>query len=122
MLSTFFSLECWILFAIISPCVFILPELFLGERSHFANKIKALNRLKAKLLVLAEDLGVTNIEKINRALVENELKHVTRYYMFRPQKLVRDLKTGLQLPDINAVLDGDIEPLIRNHINIRHVR
>jgi protein subunit release factor B len=99
-----------------------LPELFLGERSHFANKIKALNRLKAKLLVLAEDLGVTNIEKINRALVENELKHVTRYYMFRPQKLVRDLKTGLQLPDINAVLDGDIEPLIRNHINIRHVR
>lgn len=114
---------CMLNFVCYQPsCIFIWPELFLGERSHFANKIKALNRLKAKLLVLAEDLGVSNVKKINRALVQNELKHVARYYMFRPQKLVRDLKTGLQLPDINVVLDGDIEPLIRNYVNQRHLR
>ncbi|KAF3336772.1 peptide chain release factor 1-like [Carex littledalei] len=91
-----------------------------GERSHFANKIKALNRLKAKLLVLAEELGVSDIKEINSAFVENELKHVTRYYMFRPQNLVRDLKTGLHMPDLNSVLDGDIEPLIRYHVELRH--
>ncbi|KAJ4772558.1 Peptide chain release factor 2 [Rhynchospora pubera] len=92
-----------------------------GERSHFANKMKAINRLKAKLLVLAEELEVSDMKKINRSLVENELKHVTRYYMFRPQRLVRDLKTGLHLPDLNSVLNGDIEPLIRNHVNLRQV-
>lgn len=52
--------------------------------------------------------------------MENELKHVTRYYMFRPQNFVRDLKTGLHLPDLNSVLDGDIESLIRYHVELRH--
>ncbi|KAJ3676210.1 hypothetical protein LUZ60_003622 [Juncus effusus] len=91
-----------------------------GERSRFANKIKARNRLKAKLLVLTQELGISDINEITRALVQNELKHVTRYYMFRPQKLVRDLKTGMQIPDLNSVFDGNIEAIIRRNIILRH--
>ncbi|XP_008800239.1 peptide chain release factor PrfB3, chloroplastic [Phoenix dactylifera] len=90
-----------------------------GERSYFANRIKAMNRLKAKLLVLAMDQGVLEPNRIKRDAVVNEWNLETRRYIFHPQKLVQDMRTGIQLPDINSVLDGNIEPLIRAHISLR---
>ncbi|XVF41333.1 hypothetical protein PTKIN_Ptkin01aG0271900 [Pterospermum kingtungense] len=91
-----------------------------GERSYFANQIKALNRLKAKLLVIANDQGVSSLSRINADTIMDMSKKETRRYMFHPNKLVLDVKTGLELPDLNSVLDGNIEPLIRAHINTRH--
>ncbi|XP_039129394.1 LOW QUALITY PROTEIN: peptide chain release factor PrfB3, chloroplastic [Dioscorea cayenensis subsp. rotundata] len=89
-----------------------------GERSFVANKIKALARLKAKLLVAALEQGVKNVDKV-RGVIANEWKHEMRRYMFRPHKMVQDLKTGIQLLDLNSVLDGNIEPLIRAHISLQ---
>ncbi|XP_010938642.1 peptide chain release factor PrfB3, chloroplastic isoform X2 [Elaeis guineensis] len=90
-----------------------------GERSYFANRIKAMNRLKAKLLILAMDQGVLEPNKIKRDTVVHEWNLETRRYVFHPQKLVQDMRTGIQLPDLNSVLDGNIEQLIRAHINLR---
>jgi len=92
---------------------------FSGERSHFANKMKALNRLKAKLLMLAMEQGVTDIDKIKSGSSTTLWKHEARRYMFRPHKLVQDVRTGVHLPDLNSVLNGNIEPLIRAHITLR---
>lgn len=78
-----------------------------------------MNRLKAKLLVLAMDQGVLEPNRIKRDAVVNEWNIETRSYLFHPQKLVQDTRTGIQLPDVNSVLDGNIEPLIRAHINLR---
>ncbi|XP_031258766.1 peptide chain release factor PrfB3, chloroplastic [Pistacia vera] len=87
-----------------------------GERSQFANKMKALERLKAKLVVIAREQGVSSVSCINRdAITQRE----TRRYVSHPYKLVQDVKTGIQLPDLNSVLDGNIEPLTEAHINIR---
>ncbi|KAG1371160.1 putative peptide chain release factor PrfB3, chloroplastic [Cocos nucifera] len=77
-----------------------------GERSYFANRIKAMNRLKAKLLVLATDQGVLEPNRIKRDAVVNEWNLETRRYVFHPQKLVQDMRTGIQLPDVNSVLDA----------------
>ncbi|KAK3039642.1 hypothetical protein RJ639_027233 [Escallonia herrerae] len=90
-----------------------------GERSYFANKIKALNRLKAKLLVILRDQGVTSVTSIARDSILNTWHYETRRYVFHPYKLVQDVKTGIQLPDLNSVLDGNIEPLVAAHINTR---
>ncbi|MBA0670631.1 hypothetical protein Goklo_029321 [Gossypium klotzschianum] len=90
-----------------------------GERSYFANQIKALNRLKAKLLVVANEQGVSDVSSINTAAMVDMWQKETRRYMFHPSKLVRDVKTGLELPDLNSVLDGNIEALIVAHINTR---
>ncbi|XP_074568723.1 peptide chain release factor PrfB3, chloroplastic [Curcuma longa] len=79
-----------------------------GERSPFANTTKALNRLKAKLLVV-EAAG-------------NEMGRETRRYIFHPHKMVEDVATGIQLADLNSVLNGDIEPLIRAHVSQRQGR
>lgn len=92
---------------------------FAGERSRFANKIKALNRLKATLLVILKDQGISNITSIDRNSIINKWHQETRRYILYPNKLVQDVKTGIQLPNLNSILDGNIEPLISAHINTR---
>jgi peptide chain release factor 2 len=90
-----------------------------GERSHFANKMKAMNRLKAKLLILALEQGVTKASDIKKEEIVSVWQKETRRYMSHPHKLVEDVKTGIELPDLLSVLDGNLEPLIAAHINTR---
>ncbi|XP_065855253.1 peptide chain release factor PrfB3, chloroplastic isoform X3 [Euphorbia lathyris] len=91
-----------------------------GERNQFANKVKALNRLKAKLVVIAEEQKVTDINSIKKEKIEQVWEKERRRYVCVPYKLVQDVKTGIQLPDLNSILDGNIEPLLGAHIRIRH--
>ncbi|GFY84733.1 peptide chain release factor [Actinidia rufa] len=90
-----------------------------GERSRFANKIKALHRLKAKLLMILRDQAISDIRSIKKDSTIDVWKQEARRYMFQPHKLVHDVKTGIQLPDLNSVLNGNIEPLIAASINSR---
>ena len=46
-------------------------------------------------------------------------KPETRRYVFHPNRLVQDVRTGIQLPDLNSALDGNIEPLIGANISMR---
>lgn len=92
-----------------------------GERNRFANKNKALNRLKAKLLMILRDQGISDIRTIKNDAITDAGHQQIRRYMFHPHKLVQDVKTGIQLPDLNSVLDGNIEPLITANINSRQV-
>ncbi|KAM3410125.1 hypothetical protein ACQJBY_002386 [Aegilops geniculata] len=91
-----------------------------GERSYFANKLKAVSRLKAKLLMIARELRVPDAKMIEKQAVEERCNRETRRYTFGPQELVHDLNTGIQLSDLNSVLEGDIEPFIRGRTVSRH--
>ncbi|XP_061349663.1 peptide chain release factor PrfB3, chloroplastic isoform X2 [Gastrolobium bilobum] len=53
-----------------------------GERSHFANKMKALNRLKAKLQVIAWEQGVASINSIRKDDIVNLWQEETRRIYF----------------------------------------
>ncbi|KAK8928264.1 hypothetical protein KSP39_PZI017585 [Platanthera zijinensis] len=89
-----------------------------GERSQFANKMKALNRLKAKLHVLQmEERPETGVTKNGTASEECEPE--ARRYMIRPKRSVHDVKTGVVLHDLNSVLSGNIEPFIRARVGLR---
>ncbi|KAF8027310.1 hypothetical protein BT93_E0270 [Corymbia citriodora subsp. variegata] len=90
-----------------------------GERSIFANKIKALNRLKARLLVTASDIGVPGINGIKKEMFDVWRDEARRYILY-PRKHVKDVRSGVEMPDLYSVLDGNIEPLIRAHIHMRH--
>ncbi|KAL4571730.1 hypothetical protein LXL04_018495 [Taraxacum kok-saghyz] len=92
-----------------------------GERNDFSNKMKALNRLKAKLLVTMKDQEVKCINEIKNDGVMDMWDQETRRYVFRPYKLVQDVKTGIQLADPNFVLNGNLDAFISAHINNRHV-
>ncbi|CAN6211904.1 unnamed protein product [Urochloa humidicola] len=83
------------------------------ERSQLANKIKALSRLKAKLLVIAEEQRASEIKQIRGDMVKAEWGQQIRNYVFHPYKLVKDVRTGCETSDITGVMDGELDPFIR---------
>ncbi|KAK9671131.1 hypothetical protein RND81_12G008600 [Saponaria officinalis] len=91
-----------------------------GERNKFTNKVKALNRLKAKLLVIMSEQGISDVSSITRDAIMDIWKRDTRVYKLHPNKVVEDLKTGVQLCDLNSVLNGYIDPFVGAHVNLRH--
>ncbi|VVB05971.1 unnamed protein product [Arabis nemorensis] len=91
-----------------------------GERNRFANKIKALNRLKAKLLLIAKEEKISDVNTVNsKNIVEPLNVEETRRYVSKGQKMVVDMKTGLEILDLKSVLDGNIGPLLGAHIGMR---
>ncbi|KAL9236770.1 hypothetical protein vseg_011403 [Gypsophila vaccaria] len=91
-----------------------------GERNKFTNQVKALNQLKAKLLVIMSEQGVSDVSSITRDAIVDIWKQDTRLYNLQPNKVVEDMKTGVQFPDSNSVLNGNIDLLIGAHVNLRH--
>ncbi|XP_073157250.1 peptide chain release factor PrfB3, chloroplastic isoform X2 [Henckelia pumila] len=92
-----------------------------GERSRFANKIKALDRLKAKILILLRNQGLTDVKSIKKGgILDMYWTQETRRYVFQPNKMVHDLKSGIQVPELQAILNGNIDSLIAAYINSRH--
>ncbi|KAI5396557.1 hypothetical protein KIW84_062677 [Lathyrus oleraceus] len=81
--------------------------------------MKALNRLKAKLEVIAIEQGDYSINSIVKNKILNMWEEETRRYVSHPYKLVHDVKTGIEMTDLNTVLDGNIEPFVAAHINTR---
>ncbi|OAY34214.1 peptide chain release factor PrfB1, chloroplastic isoform X1 [Manihot esculenta] len=90
------------------------------ERSQLANKIKALSRLKAKLLVIAEEQRASEIKQIRGDAVKAEWGQQIRNYVFHPYKLVKDVRTGLETSDITSVMDGELEPFIKAYLKYKY--
>ncbi|XP_043706336.1 peptide chain release factor PrfB1, chloroplastic isoform X2 [Telopea speciosissima] len=90
------------------------------ERSQLANKIKALSRLKAKLLVISEEQRASEIKQIRGDAVKAEWGQQIRNYVFHPYKLVKDLRTGYEVSDITSVMDGELEPFIKAYLKYKY--
>ncbi|KAI4302069.1 hypothetical protein L6164_035286 [Bauhinia variegata] len=90
------------------------------ERSQLANKIKALSRLKAKLLVIAEEQRASEIRQIRGDVVKAEWGQQIRNYVFHPYKLVKDVRTGYETSDITSVMDGELEPFIKSYLKYKY--
>ncbi len=86
------------------------------ERSQLQNRLKALELLKAKLY----QLEMQKLEEKKKAL-EGEKTDIgwgyqIRSYVFQPYQLVKDLRTGFEMGNISAVMDGEIDPFIEEYL------
>ncbi|XP_022718443.1 peptide chain release factor PrfB1, chloroplastic-like isoform X1 [Durio zibethinus] len=90
------------------------------ERSQLANKIKALSRLKAKLLVIAEEQRASEIKQIRGDAVKAEWGQQIRNYVFHPYKLVKDVRTGFETSDIASVMDGELDAFIKVYLKYKY--
>ncbi|MFC2092082.1 peptide chain release factor 2, partial [Elusimicrobiota bacterium] len=43
--------------------------------------------------------------------------HQIRSYVFMPYQMVRDHRTGVKISNIEAVMNGDIDPFIEAYLN-----
>ncbi|CAH1430089.1 unnamed protein product [Lactuca virosa] len=90
------------------------------ERSQLANKIKALSRLKAKLLVIAVEQRASEIKQIRGDAVKADWGQQIRNYVFHPYKLVKDVRTGFETTDIVSVMDGELDPFIKAYLRYKY--
>ncbi|MFN9695276.1 MAG: peptide chain release factor 2 [Synechococcaceae cyanobacterium] len=82
------------------------------ERSQLQNKEKAMALLKAKLMVIAQEQRAAEIADIRGDIVEAAWGNQIRNYVFHPYQLVKDLRTQQETTDVQAVMDGDLDPFI----------
>ncbi|KAL5703298.1 Peptide chain release factor PrfB1 [Ranunculus cassubicifolius] len=81
--------------------------------------MRALNRLKAKLLVIALEQRASEIKQIRGDIVKAEWGQQIRNYVFHPYKLVKDVRTGMETSDITSVMDGELEDFINRKYQLR---
>lgn len=82
------------------------------ERSQARNRERALKLLKAKLVKLMEEKQEEDLSKL-RVKITPEWGHEIRSYVLHPYKLVRDERSGLKISQVEKVLDGDLDLLIK---------
>lgn len=88
-----------------------------NERSQIQNRETAMKLLKAKLFEIKQK---EQQEKING--IKGEQKDIAwgsqiRSYVFHPYNLVKDHRTGFEMGNINAVMDGEIDGFINAFLN-----
>jgi peptide chain release factor 2 len=86
------------------------------ERSQLQNKDKALARLKAKLLVIAQQQRAKEIAEIRGDIADASWGNQIRNYVFHPYQLVKDLRTNLETTGINDVMNGELDPFIQSYL------
>ena len=84
------------------------------ERSQLQNKEKAMALLMAKLLVIAQEQRAAEIADIRGDIVEAAWGNQIRNYVFHPYQMVKDLRTAQETPDVQGVMDGDLDPFIQS--------
>jgi peptide chain release factor 2 len=81
------------------------------ERSQSANRERALNLLKAKLIKVMELRHENDINKL-RVKVAPEWGHEIRSYVLHPYKQVKDHRTGEKISRVDEILDGNLDILL----------
>ena len=83
-----------------------------NERSQFQNKDKAMQMLEAKLYMLEQQKQADAADEIRGTVKEIGWGSQIRSYVFQPYTMVKDLRTGQETGNVQAVMDGDLDPFI----------
>ena len=89
------------------------------ERSQHMNKEKAMNMLRAQLYEYYEDQKKAEMDRFYGAKSENGWGSQIRSYVFCPYTMVKDLRTECETSDVNAVMDGKIQPFIESWLQMK---
>jgi peptide chain release factor 2 len=84
-----------------------------NERSQGRNRESALKVLEARLLEKELAKQAEEQAKIKGEHISAGWGNQIRSYVLHPYKMVKDLRTGYETSDAEAVLDGDLEGLLR---------
>jgi len=84
-----------------------------NERSQARNKDLALKVLEARLLELEVERKAEEQSRLKGEHVSAGWGNQIRSYVLHPYKMVKDHRTGFETSNAEAVLDGDLTPLLR---------
>ena len=87
-----------------------------NERSQFQNRDKAMSMLKSKLVEIKEREHLERIEDIKGSQSQIAWGSQIRSYVFMPYTLAKDHRTGFEMGNIQAVMDGEIDGFINAYL------
>ena len=83
------------------------------SRSQLANKEKALQLLRSQLYELELRERMEKRSEIEAGKKKIEWGSQIRNYVMHPYKLVKDVRTGTETADVDAVMDGALDPFLK---------
>ena len=89
-----------------------------NERSQIKNKATALSVLTSKLKKLMEEANTQEYDKLKNH-INIEFGSQIRNYVLEPYKLVKDLRTGYETANADAVLNGELLPFMESYLRIK---
>lgn len=89
-----------------------------NERSQHKNKDMAMKMLKSKLIELKEQEKLEKMEGIKGEQKEIAWGSQIRSYVFHPYNLVKDHRTGFEMGNIGAVMDGELDGFINAYLKM----
>jgi peptide chain release factor 2 len=90
-----------------------------NERSQTQNKAKAMQILNAKLLERSREERLSEISALTGPQSDVAWGNQIRSYVSAPYQLVKDLRTGNETGNVEAVLDGDIDEFLSAYLRWR---
>ncbi len=82
------------------------------QKSQLQNKEAAFRVLKAKLYELEERKRAEEIDALRGERMENSFGSQIRNYVLYPYQLVKDLRSGVETSNVDAVLGGDLDEFV----------
>jgi peptide chain release factor 2 len=87
-----------------------------SERSQHKNKSSAMKMLRAKLYEKEEQEKLAKMGDVHAQKKAIEWGSQIRSYVLAPYRMVTDHRTDLKVGNVDAVLDGDIDPFIHEYL------
>lgn len=88
-----------------------------SERSQIRNRERAMKILKSRLYDISMKEREKKMDNIVGDKREISWGSQIRSYVLQPYRLVKDHRTGVEIGNVDAVLDGDIDLFIKNYLN-----
>jgi peptide chain release factor 2 len=87
-----------------------------NERSQLRNRDTAMRILKARLYEIAEKKQRDELAELTGLKKEIAFGSQIRSYTFHPYQLIKDHRTGLEVGNVEAVMDGDLDAFIKAYL------
>jgi len=88
-----------------------------GERSQHANRERAMQLLRARLLERKMEEQEAKMEELRGEQSEIAWGSQIRSYVFCPYTMVKDHRTGFETGNVQAVMDGALDPFIQAYLH-----
>jgi peptide chain release factor 2 len=90
-----------------------------NERSQHKNKERAISILRSRLYEYELEKKREASKHIEASKLDIDFGSQIRSYVLQPYRMVKDLRTRVEIGDVDRVLDGDLNELIRAHLQLR---
>lgn len=86
------------------------------ERSQLQNKENAMQMLASKLLELRQREHEKKLAELKGENFDINFGSQIRSYVFHPYKLVKDHRTGYEMGNVDAVMDGELDGFVEEYL------